>query len=103
MVKEYVVRVGPAYRVAGTRISLDSIVIDFLNGISPEGIVDNFPGLTLEQVYGAITFYLANRSDIDLYIAEGRIEFEAQRRIAREKNPLLYRKLEDATRNLPVK
>ena len=27
--------------------------------------VQSFPLLTLEQVYGAITFYLANRNEID--------------------------------------
>ena len=37
---------------------------------SPEAIVDNFPTLSLEQVYGAITFYLANRPEMDGYLVE---------------------------------
>src|SRR6185295_18192654 len=48
-----------AYRVAGTRISLDSVVYGFWRGESPESIVDSFPDLTLEQVFGAIAYYLA--------------------------------------------
>lgn len=57
--------------VAGTRISLDSIVYSFREGLSPESIVhDCFPSLTLEQVYGTIAFYLANRSDVDRYLEE---------------------------------
>ncbi|HTG57966.1 MAG TPA: hypothetical protein VMG63_00935 [Terriglobia bacterium] len=39
-------------------------------GPSPEAIVDNFPTLSLEQVYGAITFYLANRPEMDGYLVE---------------------------------
>jgi hypothetical protein len=30
----------------------------------------SFPSLTLEQIYGGITFYLANRSKMDAYLAE---------------------------------
>jgi hypothetical protein len=29
--------------------------------------VDSFPVLTLEQVYGAITYYLAHQAEIDTY------------------------------------
>lgn len=39
----------------------------FQRGLSPESIVQSFPLLTLEQVYGAIAFYLANHSEIDAY------------------------------------
>jgi len=57
-----------AYWVKGTRISLDSIAYAFQQGLSPESIVQSFPLLTLEQVYGAIGFYLANRAGIDAYV-----------------------------------
>lgn len=51
-------QVEGAYRVAGSRVSLDSIVYCFREGLSPESIAESFPTLTLEQVYGAIAFYL---------------------------------------------
>ena len=41
----------------------------FLDGAAPETIVKSFPSLSLEQVYGAITFYLANKPDLDAYPA----------------------------------
>lgn len=63
--KSYVEYRNDAYWLEGTRISLDSIVYAFQQGLSPESIVQSFPLLTLEQVYGAITFYLANRNEID--------------------------------------
>jgi uncharacterized protein (DUF433 family) len=63
---EYEGETRTAYRIADTRVSLDSVVINWLNGESPEGIVDSFPSLTLEQVYGTLAFYLANEEEIEL-------------------------------------
>lgn len=82
-----------AYRVAGTRVSLDSVVINWLNGESPESITENFDSLTLEQVYGALAFYLGNREEVDEYLRQGEIEFDQLRAQLREKNHLLYQKL----------
>jgi uncharacterized protein (DUF433 family) len=96
MAKEYVEMRDGGYYVAGTRVSLDSIAYGFLNGRSAEEIQQSFPTLDLEQVYGGITFYLANRQEIDEYLAESDREFEKMRLAAREKHPLLYRKLEEA-------
>jgi len=56
-------------RVAGTRISIDSVVVGFQQGQSPEEIQRNFPSLTLEQVYGVITFYLGHRNEIEKYLS----------------------------------
>lgn len=65
------------YWVRGYRVSLDSIVYCFREGLSPETIVhDCFPELTLEQVYGAITYYLANQSAIDEYLKESERDWD---------------------------
>jgi uncharacterized protein (DUF433 family) len=96
MSKEYIEQYRGAYRVAGTRVSLDSIVYAFWKGQSPESIVQSFPVLKLEEVYGAIAFYLANREKIDAYIKEGEAEFEKLRQASREANADLYKKLEEA-------
>jgi uncharacterized protein (DUF433 family) len=71
MSKDYVDKVEGAYRVAPSRVSLNSIVYCFREGLSPESIAENFPALTLEQVYGAIAFYLANQQIVDDYLHEG--------------------------------
>jgi uncharacterized protein (DUF433 family) len=42
------------YYVAATRVSLDSLVYAFRSGESPETIQQQFPSLSLEQVYGAV-------------------------------------------------
>lgn len=98
---EYVEQRDGGYYVKGTRVSLDSVVYAFLRGESPEGIVESFPALTLEQVYGAITCYLANRGTIDAYLEQGKSEFARLREEARRKHPLLYAKLEAARRETP--
>jgi uncharacterized protein (DUF433 family) len=68
MAKEYIELRDGSYYVAGERVSLDSIVHAFRRGESPESICQNFEVLRLEEVYGAITYYLANQTDIDAYL-----------------------------------
>jgi uncharacterized protein (DUF433 family) len=97
----YVTLEGDAYRINGTRVSLDSIVYDYLSGLSPESIADNFDTLTHEQVYGAITYYLSHRDEVDRHLVQNRDKFDALRKKARESHPLLYRKL-DGSFGLPA-
>lgn len=96
MAREYIEQREGAYRVIGTRVSLDSIVYAFLRGASPESIAQSFPALTLEEVYGAIAFYLGHQDEIDAYLQREEQEFEALRQQSRHANPLLYQKLEEA-------
>ncbi|MEC4803167.1 MAG: DUF433 domain-containing protein [Jaaginema sp. PMC 1079.18] len=91
--KTYVEYRNDAYLVEGTRISLDSVVYAFRRGLSPESIVQSFPLLTLEQVYGAIAFYLANRAEIDSYLAAEEEAFDAMPQPLQATDPVLYNKL----------
>jgi uncharacterized protein (DUF433 family) len=93
MTKEYVEQHDGGYFIAQTRVSLDSVVYAFLRGESPQGIAESFPSLGLEQIFGALAFFLANREIVDRYLSEGRREFEILRQQARQKSPALYRKL----------
>ncbi|HWQ36718.1 MAG TPA: hypothetical protein VNQ79_28055 [Blastocatellia bacterium] len=70
---------------------------------SPESIQRSFPLLTLEQVYGAITFYLANQQMIDEYLKQGEAEFEQMREQSRQANADLIRKPEAARQQNPLK
>jgi uncharacterized protein (DUF433 family) len=102
MARDYIEKREGAYWVAGTRVSLDSVVYGFLRGAAPEGIAQSFPVLSLEEVYGAIAFYLANQAEIDATLATNDREFENLRKRTRETNPGLYKKLEEARQNLPA-
>jgi len=96
MTRQYVVQRDAGYWVVGSRVSLDSIVCAFLDGQTAESIAQSFPVLSLEQVYGAIAFYLANRSEVDTYLAKARNDYEAKRLAARDADPAFYQKLADA-------
>jgi len=94
MQKAYIDQHQDGYWVSGARVSLDSVVHEFLKGYAPESIAKSFPVLTLEQVYGAITYYLGRREEVDIYLARESAQFEEMRRRSRQSNPLLYEKLD---------
>ena len=96
MQKEYVRTVEAVYRVGDTRVSLDSLVYLFREGMSAESMVENYPALTLEQVHGALAFYLANQSEIDAYLADGHRAAESQHKQSRQTNAELIAKLQRA-------
>jgi uncharacterized protein (DUF433 family) len=98
----YIEKHEGVYTVAGTRVSLDSIVYAFLSGQSAEAIAQAFPVLSLEQVYGAIAYYLAHRDDIDQHLESRRKDCDAARQAARDADPMFYQKLTDAKKNTPL-
>jgi len=93
---EYVEQRNGGFYVAGTRVSLDSIVYSFRAGDSPETIRQNFSSLTLEQVYGVIAFYLAHEQEVDANILEGEKAVDHWVPPLSESRPELYARLERA-------
>ena len=100
MTREYVENRDGGYYVIASRVSLESVICLFLDGASPETIVDEFPTLSLEQVYGAITFYLADRAKIDAYLAESAGLWEEARKNQLPIPPPLRERLERVRRAL---
>lgn len=98
---EYVEQRNGGYYVAGTRVSLDSVVYAFLNGESPEGILDSYRALSLEQIFGSLAYYLANRVVVDEYLRQGELEYDRLYEEARAKDPAFYAKL-DAARDVGI-
>ena len=89
--------------LVGTRVSLDSLVIRFREGASPERIVRSFPTLTLPMVYGAIAYYLENQQAIDAYIAESQREIEQTVPPLSQSNPELFARLQVAREKIGSK
>ena len=58
---------------------LDSLAASFEQGHSPETIQHQFPALSLEEVYGAITFYLSHRDEVQAYLKRQDVLWEALR------------------------
>lgn len=98
MAKDYIEKRDTGYYIVGTRIPIDTIVKAFLNGDSPETISRSFPVLTLEQVYGGIAFYLGNRDEVEASLAIDEQKLTMLLQSYRDKNPLLFIKLEEARR-----
>lgn len=87
---EYVEQRNGGYYVAGTRISLDSVVYAHLRGESPDGIVCSYPSLNLEQVRGALGFYEANREHVHEYLKRQEADYARLYEEARRKDPEFY-------------
>jgi len=99
--KQYIEQRENGYWIAGSRVSLESVIFAFLDGLSPETIVaECFPILSLEQVYGAITYYLSNRSVIDAYLQQMDSKFEAFQQVTRD--PDFSRKAAKARRDMQL-
>ena len=63
--KEFVERRHGSFYLIGSRVPLAHVVRQFQQGESPEAIRSHYPTLSLEQVYGAITFYLGNQEEVE--------------------------------------
>lgn len=74
-------------RVAGTRVTLDTLVDTFMTGASPEEISHDFPVLQLDDVYAVVTYYLRHRAEVDAYLRERRSRGEAIRREIEDHSP----------------
>lgn len=72
-------------RVADGHVMLDSVIASFEQGHSPEAIQSQYPALTLEQVYGAITHYLAHREEVDAYLRRQDVEWAKWRAAAEQR------------------
>ena len=70
-------------RITGTRVPLETVVRAFYAGATPEEIAQDFPTMTLAQVYAVLAYYLAHRADVDAYVAE-RTAVSAAARAAHE-------------------
>ncbi len=100
MANTYVEERECGYFVTGTRVSLDSIVACFNDGLSPEAILEEFEALSLAQVYGAITFYLENQLAVDAHRIRQEERFEKVRNASKPLPQALRNKLDAARQHL---
>lgn len=63
-------------RIKGTRIGIETLLEDYLEGAGPEEIATRYRNLTVEQVYATILYYFSNRAKLDAYLEAGRLFFE---------------------------
>ena len=96
MSSEFIEERNGGYYIAGTRISLDSVVYSLRRGNSPEVIREEYPLLSLPQIRGATAFYLEHQEVLDHYLKNKQHEFEASAIPLSEANPELWTRLVQA-------
>jgi hypothetical protein len=78
--------------VGSPGVSLDSVVIAFQHGYSAETMQRLYPALSLEEGYGAMAYYLANRIDVDQYLKRQEHLWEqARQHAAQNPRPVIQR------------
>jgi len=55
-------------RVGGTRVTLDTLVAAFTDGATAEEIVQQYPSVSLADVYAVLGYYLRHRAEVDAYL-----------------------------------
>ncbi len=68
--------VGGTPCIAGTRVPVRSIAIYYKQGHLPEEIVQLYEHLSIAQVYAALTYYHANRAEVEADIAHEEAEYD---------------------------
>src|SRR5215470_12475817 len=100
MHNEYIEERKGGYYIAGTRISLDSVVYAFERGNSPEAIQESFPVLKPAQIYGAIAFYLDHQAEVRQYLEEKESRIQDSSIPLSEADPELWNRLQRAREEL---
>jgi len=73
-------------RIKGTRIGIETVLDDYLEGASPEEIAARYRALTLEQVYATLLYYLHHQAHVDAYLEAWRVATE-QAWLAQQRHP----------------
>lgn len=76
-------------RVGSSRVTLDQLIQEFHQGLTAEEIVECFPSLELAEVYGAVSFYLSHRPEVDAYLAARAETARLARQTAESSQPRL--------------
>lgn len=69
-----------AVRVGGTRVLFWLVIHAFQDGATPDRIVQMYSSVTLAEVYAVVAFYLANKPEVEAFLAQVEAEAAAIRR-----------------------
>ena len=70
MSESFLERRNNSLYLTGTRMPLANLVREFQASEPAEAIRAHYPALSLHQVYGAITYYLGNKAEVETGLAE---------------------------------
>ena len=84
-------------KVGGTRVTLDTVVKAFIRGATAEEIAQQYPSVSLSDIYSTISYYLQNRKEVDKYLDKRKKQAQA---VKRENEKRLERELTEAHQHL---
>jgi uncharacterized protein (DUF433 family) len=82
---------GGAVRVGKSRVSLDLVVEQYENGMTPEDMVRAYDTLVLADVHAVIAYYLRHRDEVRAYLKQREEEAEALRAKIEAERPRISR------------
>lgn len=82
---------GGVVRVGTSRVSLDLVVEQYENGMTPEDMVRAYDTLALADVHAAIAYYLRHRAEVRAYLNRRKEEAEALRAKIEAERPRITR------------
>ena len=59
-------------KIAGSRVTLDTVIGAFLSGATAEEIAQQYPSITLADVYATISYYLQHQEEVEKYLEKRR-------------------------------
>lgn len=83
-------------RVGDSRVMLDSVVIAWQQGHSAETIQQQYPALSLADVYSTIAYYLRHRADVECYLQKQDALWQSAREEWNRRSGTLVQRLRDA-------
>lgn len=63
-------------RIKGTRIGIEIVLDDYLNGATAEEIAARYRSLSLEQVYATVLYCLHHQEQVEAYLGSWRQQVE---------------------------
>lgn len=82
-------------RLKGHRIGIEDVLNYYLEGFTPEEIQANLPTLSLEEIHATITYYLHQRSQVDLYLKKLQTNREQSYQKFNSNPPAIVQKLRE--------
>lgn len=95
MSNDYVQERGSGLYVGKSRVSLDSVLYAWREGLTPDAIQKDFPSLRLADIYGAIAYYLDHQEEVDQYLRDTEELWRTQRAASEAAHPEFYAKMRE--------
>lgn len=71
--------------VSKTRVTLDTVIAAFNEGLTAEEISYQYPSVPLADIYSVIGYYLRKRKEVDTYLKRREKQAQAIRRVNEER------------------